>query len=268
MTLHDIRGRVLWLGASLFSALTAYAGTCESGGQVPLEGCPIWDGDCDSISTVVELNPPNSRYGFDPTRPDVNRSLAVGSPGNGSLTDGLNLFDVQAGYYHYFPGGDPRWDQPDSNDWAILRAINIVEATAREWVDFRPRSDTCAQESDRFERAFEFGVGDLSKLGGGLWLHSYDSDRRHVSHQNGLDIDVRYLRKDQLPFPLELRGPDSVEYDVYATVDLINCFLKTFTIDAIFLDTATAHIWNDEGGTTLRNDTAHHSHFHVRIRRP
>jgi hypothetical protein len=44
--------------------------------------------------------------------------------------------------------------------------------------------------------------------------------------------------------------------------------IRTGMVESVFLDTASADIWNEEGGSILKNDTAHFTSFHVRILKP
>jgi len=262
--------RAASISGALLLAVFAYAGSCQAGSQVAIDRCPRWDTDCDSISNAVEIDPPNSMYHFDTTRKDANPSIAFGAPDNGSLAGGLNLPEYNEGYYQYRPSSDPRWDgylgsMPDSNDWGTLAAINAIEATARAWVDPVPTTNICSRYSSEYggtPRSHQFDIGDISKLGGGPWLNS-DGRTRHKSHQNGLDIDVRYPRKDGQNLPLDVRT-DPAHYDTSSTADLMTCFINKSNVDLIFADSASIGIW----GGALVNDTGHHTHFHVRIHHP
>jgi hypothetical protein len=179
--------RVVYLmnGLCLILVTSACAGSADSD-----VGQPRWDADGDGISTAVETWPANSRYNFDTTHADPNPSTSYGFPWNGTLTNGINFPDTDpgVGVYEFRPnpvgsgGYDSRYDVPDSNDWGTLKLINLIEATGRKWVDQNPPTDVCyfyELQNDSSFAAAHFGVGDMSKFGGGEWLHSYDGTPRH-----------------------------------------------------------------------------------------
>jgi hypothetical protein len=256
----------------MLCAGASFAGEClpHIGGQVPNDTCALYDTDCDSISAAVEIDLSNrTLYQFDTTRVDLNPSVAHGFPGNGTqqgtLEGGLNLPDVPGiyavGYYHYYQ----QQDVLDSNDWGTLSLLNTLEGTGRLWIQF-PRANCLIY--DEPERPPRFGVGDLSKRGGGLWPSiANPGTNRHDSHQNGLDADVRFLRISDAQTPLDLRTADSLDYDLYSTVDLMRCFVRVARdrVIAIFVDTVLAKIQNEPGQTVVIHDTGHYNHFHVRI---
>lgn len=248
-------------------------GACQlQGDQTVVDHCPIYDDDCDSISNAVEVHPPNARYHFNPAAYDANPSVGRGFYYSGTLDGGLNLPDVNPGYYQYQPcatpvGCDPRWDRPDSNDWSILTLINATEGTSRLWVDPFPPTNDCVLNTytycnDKPIRASQFGAGDMSKDGGGYWLNS-DGSERHKGHQNGTEVDVRFLRTDHAPVPLNLHSSDSAFFDRWATVDLIDCFLAIEWVERIVIDTVSTHITGDP--SFIEQDPTHFNHFHVRV---
>lgn len=258
--------RLVFAFLALLVAALQFAGSCQFDSGAVADKCPIWDSDCDSISTAVEINPANAAYHFDTTVKDLNPSLAVGSWTNGQLTGGLNLPDVNGGYFHYFPGSDPRWDVVDSNDWGTLALINAIEATARDWIDFSEENRVCNQFTNFITRAPKFDVGDMSKRGGGYWSDS-NGQQRHAGHQNGLEVDVRYVRKDKANSPLDIRA-NPAAYDTNATFDLMSCFVADAQVNVIYVDSASVGFWNASGVSILVNDTTHNTHFHVQLKQP
>lgn len=101
-------------------------------------------------------------------------------------------------------------------------------------------------------------VGDLSLQYGGYW-----SD--HLSHQNGLDGDLRYLMNSDTG-ALDLRFVPN-DYDPYATVDLLNCLLRDDNLELILIDTLLSAI-SSGGEQRILHDPDHYNHFHVRVRNP
>lgn len=200
-----------------------------------------WDTDGDGISNCVETNNTNNHHNFDPDQPNDNPSLALGLPYNGTLAGGINICDENTGYYHFY-GTDP----VDHDDWGTLDLIQCIEATGRRWDE---------------DYNFRFGFGDMSLQNGG-------SFPPHASHQNGLDMDMRYIRTDGQQLPLDISTQSSL-YDVEATVNLMNFLIQesSITVTDIFVDTNYAQIVN-QTGNILQHASGHTNHFHVRIQDP
>jgi hypothetical protein len=103
-------------------------------------------------------------------------------------------------------------------------------------------------------------VNDLSKGdAGSRQFGGYFSP--HSSHQNGLDVDIRYIRNDGSEAPLNIAGPDSIYYDPDATVSVMNCLIANANVSMIFIDSVHAGL----SGSILHNLAGHSDHFHVRI---
>lgn len=166
-----------------------------------------WDRDGDDLSDGVEdenyLNPitityPSSSAGtytnwYDsynvdlPPRMDANvpasddmypnrgthdYSISKGAPGNGSLLNGLRYANAGTGYY------DKNEVDPSTSDignYATLTLVNVAEQVGRQWYVHHSGGP-------------RMGLGDMSRQGGGSFLPE------HVTHQNGTDLDVRYVR--------------------------------------------------------------------------
>jgi murein endopeptidase len=103
-------------------------------------------------------------------------SLALGSPNAGRLVDGVLLPVRGTGYYTY----NPDTQEPPGGPlrrWATAATIRHVLAIASWWAAAHPDAP-------------RLGIGDLSLRDGG----PFTSD--HASHQNGLDVDIRLVRRD------------------------------------------------------------------------
>jgi murein endopeptidase len=214
--------------------------------DTPSDPMPYYDTDGDGISNAVETNSANAHHGFDTTVVDANPSIAHGTPTDGWLEGGINLPDQGRGYYHHY-GIDP----VDRDDWGTLTLINMVEGGGRNWMDlyFNPR----------------IGILDMSLQNGGPFTNYYNPDSLdHVSHQNGLDVDVRYVRNDGQEIGLDIASADSIYYDPQATADLMNSLIQNGNVTVIFIDTAHAHLEGD----ILQDLEGHSNHFHVRIEDP
>jgi murein endopeptidase len=165
-------------------------------------------------------------------------SRALGSPAGGSLVRGVRL-----------PPGGPTfftWDpllhrRPDRarRRWGTDDLVRLVLHVASRYAAEHPGAP-------------RVGVGDLSRPNGG-WFGP-----RHISHQNGLDIDVYYPRLDgrERP-PLEVG-----QIDLPLAQSLVDLFVRAGAT-RVFVGPNTG----------LRGPPAvvqvlagHDNHLHVRIR--
>lgn len=212
----------------------------------PDDVCPYWDTDCDDISNAVETNDANSYLYLDPNWPDPNPSIAHGLPCNGWIEDALNMVNYGTGYYHY-PGDDPT----DTDDWGVLHLIDMIEGASRDWYG----SDYCPPR---------IGVGDLSKGDagtqefGGNWLPD------HTCHQNGLEVDIRYVRNDGQDLGLNIYTQSSL-YDQDATIRMMNLLCWNANVAEIIVG---QHAWITGEVITVDTTTEHDNHCHVRIEDP
>lgn len=200
-------------------------------------------------------------YNFDTLRNDPDPSRALGRPTAGSIFNAINLPDSQAGYRHHY---GVLADKPDKDDWGVLALINQIEAVAAAWRDpTRP----CIVPKDNPNPPELFQVGDLSKGTastrnfGGYW-----SDHPS-SHQNGLDVDLRFIRTDHDTLPLHLDGPSAIYYDRGATADLMWCFLYQPNVILLTVDSVLARV-DFENDPRIEHRTDHRDHFHIRIKDP
>jgi len=226
-----------------------------------------WDPDRDGISTAVEEDPANGIYGFNPTVPNSNPSIAHGTGGNGSLEGGINLPNEQTLPAGEHPTARSTHDvaylafneTPDTEDWGTLRSINVVEAIGR-WF----RTDDWCRYSSLIPTGPRAQVGDLSLQNGG------DFSDHPSSHQNGLDIDVRYMQA-WAEGPLDLADQAQLDnlYDPVATAELMECFYRTGLVEYIVYDTRTT-LTNAAGSNFLHPDPRgrHSDHFHVHVKDP
>lgn len=211
----------------------------------PEDECPSWDTDCDGISNAVETNDANSYLNLDPDTPDDNPSIAHGNPCDGWLENALNLPNEGTGYKHYLG-----IDTIDHDDWGVLHLINMIEGAGRDWYN------------DIFY-SVRMGVGDLSwgnqytqQFGGYWWPHD--------CHQNGLEVDMRYVRNDGIWGSLNVYTQPSL-YDQDATVRLMNFLYWNGDVVEIIV---SRYAWVGGEVITVDTTTEHDDHFHVRIEDP
>ncbi len=222
--------------------------------EQPPDACPSWDTDCDSISNAVETNGANSYLYLNPDLYDDNPSLARGWPCStqcvgiecGWIEKALNMVNYGTGYYHY----NPEKRDVDHDDWGVLHLINMIEGAGRDWYDYygatKPR----------------IGVGDLSwgdayyeSFGGYIWPH--------VCHQNGLEVDIRYVRNDTFEVSLDIADSTQWQYfDEEKTGKLIDFLIGHANVHYIYID--TLHTSIRRSGITYHRG-GHSDHFHVKI---
>ncbi len=230
---------------------------CDAGLQFPIEfpeppaDPPVapascgqttsWDRDGDGISDSVERN--NQAEGYlplDPDRCDADPSTALGTYADGGLSLGLNLTDRGSGYVHVRGS-----DAVDTDDWGTLEMVNCLEAAARY-----------AQSRNR-----ELTVLDLSLRRGGAFPP-------HRTHQNGLDADLRYLRKDRRAAPLDLRFAPG-QHAVKATRLLFRALLRECAVNVILVDLERLGFGNEAlERPVLVHAPGHSNHFHLRLNKP
>jgi len=155
-------------------------------------------------------------------------SIAVGRPNRGRLVNGVAL-----------PASGPDWLalKPASHRWTTDRMLGFLLAVLR---DFRLANPGAPQ----------LMIGDLSLPRGGRF-------RGHASHQNGLDADVYYPRRDRT-----LQAPRRVaDVDRVLAQDLVNRFVASgaqFTFVGLRLKLAGPR-------AVVQAIPNHHDHVHVRI---
>jgi len=104
-----------------------------------------------------------------------------------------------------------------------------------------------AQEWQAIETR-RFGVGNISRA-------DRKDDKDHRTHLDGLEVDVRPLRKDGLHLPVRW---DEKEYDQAATGKLIDLF-RTFSPVVVVY-------FNDSRIPFVKPRILHDNHFHVGLR--
>lgn len=138
---------------------------------------------------------------------------------------------AESGYYTY----GLLYNKPDKGAYQYAHPI-MMTAILRVGLEWQTR--------DRRR----FGVGNISLPGG-------RKPTDHASHMDGLQVDIRPLRKDGREIPV--RWWDS-EYDLDATVKLIELF-RTFApvIKVLF---------NDARVPFVRPFPDHDNHLHIALR--
>jgi murein endopeptidase len=171
------------------------------------------------------------------------RSRAVGRPYAGRLVGGVEL--PAAGTH--FVTVDPVTGATPNRAWRRVgtdRLIRVILRVAEEHAAAHPDAPRLV-------------VGDLSRPHGGRFGREYGGDG-HRSHQNGLDADVYYPRRDGTE-----RVPARVaQVDRRLAQELVDRFVRAGA-QYVFVGPGTGLRGPDKVVMTLAN---HDDHLHVRIR--
>lgn len=169
-------------------------------------------------------------------------SQALGSPSAGRLVAGVRL---PAEGRHFFTW-DPRRHRSPSPGWRRVGTDGLVRVTLcviGEYAADQPGAP-------------RVGIGDLSRPHGGDFGPQFGGPG-HVSHQNGLDVDVYYPRRDRRERP-PLRASQA---DLRLAQDLVDRFVAAGA-EVVFVGPNTGLV----GPTGVVRVLAHHdNHLHVRL---
>lgn len=138
----------------------------------------------------------------EPERIEWRASTAVGSPSAGRLVRGVRLPAEGALFYTW----DPLLETAPNRAWRRWGTDRLVRVALRV-----VRAHAAAHPD-----APRVGIGDLSRRRGGPF------GPRHVSHQNGLDLDVYFPRLDRRERPP--RRPEQI--DRVLAQDLVDRFVR------------------------------------------
>jgi penicillin-insensitive murein endopeptidase len=165
----------------------------------------------------------------------------------GSIVNGTQLGESDGtGRFHYH--GDDLVGFVDTagvNEWLI----ETIKDVGNRWYQIHPSGPRMA-------------TGDTSKAGGGSWSPN------HQCHQNGLEVDVRYL-KNSGEGPLDLITDPST-YSKALTIQLLQEYVGTGRVRRIYVDPAADITATDVPGVEIDNgpNRTHRNHFHVELNDP
>jgi murein endopeptidase len=177
----------------------------------------------------------------EPERPRIHwrDSVALGSPSAGRLVGGVQL-PAEGGLFFTW---DPLLHRKPDRHWRRWGTDDLVRLVLRV-VRAHKRAHPTAPR---------LGIGDLSRRRGGYF------GPRHVSHQNGLDVDVYYPRRDRLE-----RAPRRVrQIDRGLSQDLVDRFVRAGAVK-VFVGPSTGLTGPPDVVQAL---SGHDNHIHVRIGR-
>ena len=171
------------------------------------------------------------------------RSRAIGRPNKGRLAGGVELPAVGTHFVTVDPvtgdGPSPGWRRHGTD-----RLVQVLLAVAEGHAATHPGAPRLV-------------IGDLSRPRGGRFGPEHGGDG-HRSHQNGLDADVYYPRRDGLE-----RAPDRVaQVDRRLAQELVDRFVRAGA-QYVFVGPGTGLHGPRKVVVVLGN---HDDHLHVRIR--
>jgi murein endopeptidase len=171
------------------------------------------------------------------------KSKALGKPARkGRLVDGVQLPELGEDFFTWDPI-DNRIPNRDWRRWGTDRLIRTVLQVLHEY----------RTERDSAQRV---GIMDLSRPHGGKFGRNYGG-LGHGSHQNGLDADILYPRKDAT----EARAMKPSEVDRKLAQDLVDRFVAAGAVK-VFVG---PHL-SLKGPKNVVVPLAYHDdHLHVRI---
>jgi murein endopeptidase len=180
-----------------------------------------------------------------PAVPDGPPSRAVGQPWAGRLVNGRLLPARGPGYVSW----DPILETVPGRAWRRYGTERLVRTVRRV---------LAAYAADR-AGAPPILVGDLSRPRGGNFGPRYGG-LGHASHQNGIDVDVYYPRRDGAPIAPERPA----DVDRAAAQELVDRFLAVGP-EFVFVGPSLGL----RGPAGVVQPLAHHDdHLHVRLRAP
>ena len=172
------------------------------------------------------------------------KSSALGSPArNGRLKNGVLLPELGEDFFTW----DPIHDEIPNREGRRWGTDRLIRKVLRVLHEFRTEHDS----------AQRVGIMDLSRPEGGPFGKEFGG-LGHASHQNGLDIDILYPRKDQT----ETRPTKPSQVDRKLAQELVDRFVAAGAIK-VFVG-PKLHL---KGPKNVVVPLIYHDdHLHVRIR--
>jgi murein endopeptidase len=188
------------------------------------------------VSIVLSQPPPRAPSPGAPSR-------AVGEPWQGRLINGVQLPEVGPGYMTWDPirkrVGNRPWRR-----WGTDRLVGTLTRITARYAKAHPNSTPIL-------------IGDLSRPDGGDFGKRFGGIG-HASHQNGLDADVYYPRRDGRL----RRAARPGQVDRAAAQELVDAFVRAGA-EYVFVGPSL----NLRGPGKVVEPLIHHDdHLHVRLR--
>ena len=172
------------------------------------------------------------------------RSRVVGGPGGGRLERGV-LLPYEGEHHFTYDGVLRRKPNRAWRRWGSDKLIRMLLGVLDRYATLYPDAP-------------RVGVGDLSRPGGGPFGPEYGGIG-HMTHQNGLDVDVYYPRKDRREE--EPQAVEQIDRDLAQA--LVDLFVAAGA-QTIFVGEHTRL----RGPRRVVRELVHHDdHLHIRISR-
>jgi murein endopeptidase len=170
------------------------------------------------------------------------RSLSIGQAFRGKLVRGVQLPAEGEEFFTW----DPILERTPNRPWRRWAADGTLSTLLRVLAEFRAAHS----------KAPRIGVGDLSRRTGGDFGPRFGLPG-HVSHQNGLDVDIYYPRLDRAEL-----GPNRVgQIDRRLSQDLVRRFVRAGAV-YVFVGPLTGLTGHSRIVQRLAN---HDNHMHIRL---
>jgi murein endopeptidase len=232
----------------LVVAAAVYATGDPGGGTEPPSPEPPVTTTTQPEPPPPEVTEPEAELELIPAFPRVRwrRSVALGLPWSGRLVNGVQL--PREG--ELFITWDPVLRRSPNRHWRRWGTDRLVRLLLR----------VLAEQRDAYPDAPRIAIGDLSRPRGGDFGKRFGSIG-HASHQNGLDADVYYPRRDGR----ERRADLVRQVDLELAQDLVTRLASARIVTDVFVGPATGLVGPRKKVGVLEH---HDDHLHVRIRPP
>ena len=173
------------------------------------------------------------------------KSRATGRPSAGALTKATKL----PAEGPHFLTWDPERRSTPSPAWRRYGTDRLVRVILRVADDYARANPGAPRLT----------IGDLSRRRGGRFAGRHRASPLHASHQNGLDADIYYPRRDRRE-----RAPLTVRHvDVRLSQDLVDRFVRAGA-QFVFVGLSTPLTGP---GRVVQRMARHNDHLHVRLSR-
>jgi murein endopeptidase len=237
--MEGVRYLVLTMAALLVVVAVAFA---QDPAPQPEPPAPAPTTTPAPLQTPVATVDPGSPPDF--AEVDWRHSKALGSPARkGRLKDGVQLPELGEDFFTW----DPIYNRIPNRDWRRWGTDRLIRTVLEVLHAYRTDRDS----------AQRVGIMDLSRPHGGAFGRNYGG-LGHASHQNGLDADILYPRKDGT----EARAQKPSLVDRELAQDLVDRFVAAGAVK-VFVG---PHLHLKGPENVVVPLIYHDDHLHVRLR--
>jgi murein endopeptidase len=149
---------------------------------------------------------------------------------------------------------------PEDAGYYVYGTLHGVPGTGAEAQYAHPKLLSVIFDIERQWEAIDdrkFGIGNISTAGG----VAYD---KHHSHQKGIEMDIRPVRKDRMVGLAARVSRFDAAYDREATIKLLRLFVQHPMVTKIFFN--DDKVQQAIGGGRVRSWNGHDDHIHIEIK--